>query len=710
MLCRSPLLCLLCVAGGFAADEPPLPWRWSNPVPHGNNVYDQAFRNGTYWQVTDRGQVYASGNRVHWSLVATGTTNTLRGIAFADPHVIVCGAVGTLLRGTLAEGFATEPVSPPTTDWLEAVAVSPGVAVAVGDNAAIYRSQAGGPWQRVTGLSFTNWLRGVAFGNNTFVAVGENGRIATSTNGESWRTRSSGTTSNLNRVFFVDGTFFVVGDAGTLLTSANSGANWQQTTTGTTGDLYTFAQGTPSGGSRQPWQLLAGENTLLLRSAPNGPWRDQLGAGSPLPAPTWPYYAAVWDGDTFLVSGRTGMLVESLDFGSNDELLWFETFESPRDWLWEVKALPDQYLAVGDRGTILSSANGITWYREGVPTGLENTLLLGLGGNTNLVVVAGSEGRLMWSQSDIVNILETNTLVELSDCLWRTNTVVATNQMDLLGLVWTAVEPRPTTNTLQGVCERDGLIVVVGDQGTILTTTNGSDWSRYLVPEAPNLSSVAAWPGGFIATGDRGAIHASEDAITWHARTSGTTNWVYRVRPTSEGFLAVGQNGLILTSPDGFEWTQRSSGTTAWLTDIAQVGDRHYVSGAQGTLLTSTNGVEWRPLPIQTAKSLYGLAARRGQLLTVGVEGLIMRALPDAWKDVEIIDYKHFECDQSRVDFLRFAGRIEQRFGLECSADLVQWKHVSDFTFDEEEFSYWLVRTNSSAIPSEFFRTVPKGP
>ncbi|MCZ7637524.1 MAG: hypothetical protein M5U12_16715 [Verrucomicrobia bacterium] len=506
-------------------------------MPHGNNVYDQAFRNGTYWQVTDRGQVYASGNRVHWSLVATGTTNTLRGIAFADPHVIVCGAVGTLLRGTLAEGFATEPVSPPTTDWLEAVAVSPGVAVAVGDNAAIYRSQAGGPWQRVTGLSFTNWLRGVAFGNNTFVAVGENGRIATSTNGESWRTRSSGTTSNLNRVFFVDGTFFVVGDAGTLLTSANSGANWQQTTTGTTGDLYTFAQGTPSGGSRQPWQLLAGENTLLLRSAPNGPWRDQLGAGSPLPAPTWPYYAAVWDGDTFLVSGRTGMLVESLDFGSNDELLWFETFESPRDWLWEVKALPDQYLAVGDRGTILSSANGITWYREGVPTGLENTLLLGLGGNTNLVVVAGSEGRLMWSQSDIVNILETNTLVELSDCLWRTNTVVATNQMDLLGLVWTAVEPRPTTNTLQGVCERDGLIVVVGDQGTIPTTTNGSDWSRYLVPEAPNLSSVAAWPGGFIATGDRGAIHASEDAITWHARTSGTTNWVYRVRPTSRRVL-----------------------------------------------------------------------------------------------------------------------------------------------------------------------------
>lgn len=499
MLCRAPLLWLLCVAGGFAAEEAPLPWRWSNPLPHGNNVYDQAFRNGTYWQVTDRGQVYASANRVQWNLVTSGTTNTLRGIAFADPHVILCGAMGTILRGSRDEGFATEPVSPPTTDWLEAVAASPGVAVAVGDNAAIYRSAAGGPWQRVTGLSFTNWLRGVAFGNNTFVAVGENGRIATSTNGESWRTRSSEATSDLNRVFFVDGTFYAVGDAGTLLTSVNSGADWQQTTTGTTKDLYTFAQGTPSAGSRQPWQLLAGENTLLLRSAPNGPWRDQLGAGSPLPAPTWPYYATVWDGDTFLVSGRTGMLVESLDFGSNDELLWFETFGSPRDWLWEIKALPDQYLAVGDRGTILSSANGITWYREGVPTGLENTLLLGVGGNTNLVVVAGSEGRLMWSKSDLVNVLETNTLVEFSDCLWRTNTVVATNQMDLLGLVWTAVESRPTTNTLQGVCERDGLVVVVGDQGTVLTTTNGSDWSRYLVSGAPNFSSVAAWPGGFIA-------------------------------------------------------------------------------------------------------------------------------------------------------------------------------------------------------------------
>ena len=710
MFRRLPLLLLLCAAGGIAAEEPPLPWRWSNPLPHGNNVYDMAFRNGTYWQVTDRGQVYASGNRFQWSLISSGTTNALRGMAFADPQVIFCGAGGTLLRGSLTDGFEVEPLSPPTTDWLEAVAVSPSAAVAVGDNAAIYRSAAGGPWQRATGLSFTDWLRGVAFGDNTFVAVGENGRIATSTDGRSWRTRSSGTTSNLNRVFFVDGTFVVVGDAGMLLTSVNAGTNWHQTTTGTTGDLYSFAQGTPPGDSRQPWQLLAGDNTLLLRSAPSGPWHDQLGAGSPLPAPTWPYYAAVWDGDTFLVSGRTGMLVESLDFDSNDELLWFETFASPRDWLWEVQALPDQYLAVGDRGTILTSADGIDWFREGVPTELENTLLLGVGGSTNLVVVAGSEGRLMWSASELVNVLETNTLVGFSNCEWWTNTVVATNQMDLLGLVWKAVDPRPTTNTLQGVCERDGLIVVVGDQGTILTSTNGSDWNRHLVSGAPNFSSVAAWPGGFVATGDRGAIHASEDAITWHARTSGTTNWVYRVRPALEGLLAVGQNGLILTSPDGLEWTQRSSGTTAWLTDVTQVGGRYYISGAQGTLLTSTNRVEWQPLAVQTSKSFYGLAARRGQLLAVGVEGSILRALPEAWKDVEIIDYQHVECENKRVDHLRFAGRLEQMFALESSVDLTEWKHVSDFTFEEEELVYWLVRTNSSVIPTEFFRTVPKGP
>jgi hypothetical protein len=710
MLCRPSFLWCVFMAGAVAAEDPPMPWRWSNPLPHGNNVYDQAVRDGTYWQVTDRGQVYASSDRLHWNLVASGTTNALRGIAFTDAQVILCGAAGTLLRGSLADGFDLEPLSPPTTDWLEAVAASPNVAVAVGDNAAIYRSTGSGAWLRVTGLSFSNWLRGVAFGNNTFVAVGEDGHIATSADGTSWLQRSSGTTSALNRVFFVEDKFVAVGDAGSMLISLDSGANWQRITTGTSVDLYGFAEGTPPIGSRQPWQLLVGDNAMLLRSAPDGSWNDQLGDGSPMPAPVWPYYAAVWDGERFVVAGQTGMVIQSLDFGANSELLWFESSGSARDWLWDVVALPEQYLAVGDRGTVLSSADGINWFREGVPKALEDTLLLGVGGTTNLVVAAGSDGGLMWSQSEIVNILETNTVIDFIDCSLEAKPVVQTNQMDLLGLVWHAVDPRPTTNTLQGVCERDGLFVVVGDQGTILSSTNGSNWTRQVVAAAPNFSSVTAWAGGFLATGDRGAIYASEDGRTWQARTSGTTNWVYRVRATPAGLVAVGQNGLLLTSPDGVEWTTRSTGTMAWLTDVAHVEGQYCVSGAQGTLLSSADGIDWQPLPIQTGKSLYGLGARRGQLLAVGVEGLIMRALPTALDDVQVVDYKHCICDQSHADYFRFAGRIEQKFGLEASTNLTAWQPVADFVFAEEQLDYWLVRTNSPRPASEFFRTIPKAP
>ncbi|MBE7501252.1 MAG: hypothetical protein HS113_13290 [Verrucomicrobiales bacterium] len=57
-------------------------------------------------------------------------------------------------------------------------------------------------------------------------------------------------------------------------------------------------------------------------------------------------------------------------------------------------------------------------------------------------VVASGDGRLMWSASEGGNVVETNTLVDFSDCLWQTNVVVQTSR-DLLGMVWKIGETAP---------------------------------------------------------------------------------------------------------------------------------------------------------------------------------------------------------------------------------------------------------------------------
>lgn len=697
-------LALIFYARPAAGGEPA--WRWSNPRPHGNNIYDLAWRDGEYWQVGDRGRIYVSTNRFTWTGVPSGTSRALRGIAFFGDSVVIGGEAGTLLRGTRAAGFQPATLSPPTTDWLEGVAASPGPLVAVGDNAAVYRSTDGGAtWQRVTGLPFSDWLRSVAWGGNTFVAVGEGGLIATSPDGQSWTRRNSGVTTALNRVVWREGVFYAVGDNGRLLWSLNQGVNWTRQSLGITNNLYTYAQAdTPTGLPR----LVAGENALLLKPTLLDNWTDQLGNLVPLPAPRWDYYAAVWDGARFLVGGRTGLMVESLE--SLSTTLWFEESDSPRDWLWEVLALPERYIAVGDRARVLTSDNGVDWWSETVPDSLTNTVFLGLGGASHLVVAVGSAGSLMYSRVATTNLVLTNTVVEFADCAWTTNTHVSTHVVNLLGLRWTALEPRPTTNTLQGVAYHAGRWVVVGDAGTVLTGADDLTWQHTSLPGQPPLSGAAGSDAGWVVTGRGGVIFSSPDALTWTPRASGTTNWIFRVRWLGDRFVAVGQNGTLLTSPDGLAWTPHATGTTAWLNDVLLLAGRYFVGGTQGTLLTSTNASEWTALEGITGKSLYGLAGRGLQLVTVGVEGIILRAPLEPLPPAQILGYEHRECPDARVDRFRLRGTVDQRVALEVSEDLRTWRRVGAFEFDNGQLEPELIRTNPPPARTEFFRWIPAAP
>jgi hypothetical protein len=637
----------------YAANLSPR-WRWSNPRPHGANIFDSVLSFGLTVQVAERGQIFTSEDAFFWQPRESGTTVALRAVTFFGDRLVVTGENGTVVYGDSLDDFHVISLS--TADWLEGVAASPSLLVAVGDNAAIYTSADGVSWRRQS-PPFSNWLRSVAHGSaaGVFVAVGEDGVIGISDNGTNWMRRNSGTAQNLNRVVWLKDRFIAVGEGGTCLESS-TGMTWTQVVSGATNDLYAAA------GSADTL-LLAGDSDVRFRSsvANSSPWSNEIDATKASPAPNWFYRSALWEGEAssdhgfYLLAGRTGVVAQGSRTNSGP-MNWLTPYTSIRNWLWDVLSLPNFYVAVGDRGNVFTSPNGIEWDLELVPNSVTNSVLLGVGGTTNALLAVGNKGSMIFSPNTLTNLVITNS-----------DGTIATNEISTFGVIWNAIEPRPTTNDLQGVAVFGGLFLAVGGNGTILTSPNGTNWTRQISGTSAFLSSIEVFPGGLVIVGDRGTILTSTNGTSWTARSSGTTNWVYRVRYLSGTLVAVGENGTILTSPTGAIWTKRTSGTTAWLNDAELVGDTHFIAGNQGTVLASTNTSDWIDLGTLTQKSLYGLATRNGQLVAVGVEGVIIRSqIVPILDPVRFLDFAH----TSEHNLFLVAGQPDQRFTIDRNRDL----------------------------------------
>ncbi|MBI5384792.1 MAG: hypothetical protein HZA90_08890 [Verrucomicrobia bacterium] len=637
----------------------PLNWRWSNPAPHGANILDMTYStNGLAVQVGERGQIFTSTDFDLWIPRDSHTTRSLRGVAFFGGRLVVTAESGTVL-------FADDPaeffvVNLGTTDWLESVAASTNLLVAVGDNAAIYTSTNAVSWQRRS-VSFTTWLRSVAWGAPGFVTVGENGFIASSANGTNWTQRASGVSQHLNRVAWIGNQFWAVGDSGKVLTSA-TGTTWSPQTSGATNSLFAAA-------GRAALEVVAGEKAVRLHDGLT--WTNQLGAGQLYPPPPWNYYASVWDGGGFWLGGASGMLVEGYKTNATSQTFWGEVGTSVRDWLWAVLRTPSFYLAAGDRAVVLTSGNGVDWDLLPVPNSVTNATFLGVGATAgDHYFVLGTAGAMLRSTN---------------------------------GATWDAISPRPATNDLQGFTSRGNLLLASGSRGTILTSIDGTNWSRRTTPTTTFLSGLETFPGGFVASGDNGALLTSTNGTNWSAVSTGTTNWFYRVRWLNGVLLAVGENGALRTSTNGTAWTPQTSGTSEWLTDAAFVDGAWFAVGTAGAVVASTNLTTWTNIGTLTRKSLFGIAATASQLVAVGGEGVILRA--QVVPDLTPVSFVSYTRSSSRNVFL-LGGRPDQRIQMLRSTTLTNWTPDIQLEFLDGTGTLLFLENQPPGLPYEFYRAV----
>lgn len=164
------------------------------------------------------------------------------------------------------------------------------------------------------------------------------------------------------------------------------------------------------------------------------------------------------------------------------------------------------------------------------------------------------------------------------------------------GNTWSLL-PSVTTATLNaGSGSPDGPAWVVGDNGTILRTVDGTMWTHVETGTNVDLYGIAELDlMNLYVVGEGGTILRSTDAgLSWTPQSSGTTQTLRAIsisEANSSRLIAVGLGGTVLRSTDsGNSWCYLNVTTTDLYAAEAVNNTEFFVGGAGGLLLRTTNG------------------------------------------------------------------------------------------------------------------------
>lgn len=184
-------------------------------------------------------------------------------------------------------------------------------------------------------------------------------------------------------------------------------------------------------------------------------------------------------------------------------------------------------------------------------------------------------------------------------------------------------QPRTSgvTVPLWSVAHGDGQWVAVGEQGTILTSTDGATWTprtsgfptRWLVGVGYGTPNGT---GLWVAVGESGLILTSPDAVTWTARRTAGTR-INAVTYGNGSFVAADDAGSTYYSLDGITWNGSFFGARSTFVRGLVYGAPHFVTTGLSGIVTTYDGVS-STLRVSGAPQLQGVAYGRRLYLATG--------------------------------------------------------------------------------------------
>jgi hypothetical protein len=501
------------------------------------------------------------------------------------------------------------------------------------------------PWQWVNPLPTGQPLLAVTFGDEGYVAVGGFGTIVRSPDGASWATRTSGTKAALYGVAWSGREYVAVGASGEALRSWDS-RTWTRQVSGTTETLRAVA-----------WagrEFIAVGDTSTVIGSPDGTQWASLD-----PPGQYRYAGVASDGAVVVVVGEgqsggpsgfdSGFAVVTI---RNEDGTWTGPTRPPGGGLKAAIWTGTQFVAVGGRGTILTSADGSAWTDRSL--WMDQAIVSVAWNGTDLVAVT-EFGRVLTSRDG-----QTWTVRSLGDVpaqiyylaplaiVWGANEwAVVGGYWEASAIILTSADAVEWTSRTSGVIGGSSDIVWAGDRflaaaGTkvVMGSADGRRWTGHDVGVGSGIYKLA-WNGRLFVGVGNGEIATSPDGLNWTLRQGPEWNEVlWDVIWANGRFVAVGSQhsgeyGLVLTSFDGINWYRSLVDGIEMIKGVAWSGRRFVAVGqaplaSGGMSLTSNYGLQWSgPTPIYGSSAPSAVACGGGRCVAVG--GGTMIVSPDGY-------------------------------------------------------------------------------
>ncbi|MFO1502114.1 MAG: hypothetical protein U1G07_27700 [Verrucomicrobiota bacterium] len=604
------------------------------------DISSVAFGNGTFALVTLGGGVQLSTDGINWSAssLSVGSSFSYGGVEFANGRFLFYGGStitpspdgktpaggGTAAIGDVMIGQSNNP----------RVVYGNGVYVLGGSTGLAYSSD-GNSWNKaaVPGLR----IEALAFGNGLFVVYDSAKNIWTSSDGAHW-TFASRFDVAARSIAYGLGRFVAVGQE---LRTSTDGLRWVRLDEDQLLPNFTVTD----------WVVDRGTARLNV-------YHDQYNAtdpavGPPEISPVRGVYLPAVSSVGSLWVGDAGFIYYYVSSSPNIQNGYgFGPKLTDKTLRAAVGLTPERGYISGDAGVLIrvdrsNSLRGPTFELVESPTAADL-----LSGARNILVGAG--GTIL-------------------------------RNADPQGKEWTTV-PAGTSATLRHVAlydYDDGLakewFIVVGDDGTILTSSDGAAWTKResgthvrLVGSAYAPSTV---PRRFFVAGEDGSLLESTDGVAWTARAPlpistplrtfqrersgglsritglGTHQVVEDIFPpdgvTNTGFFAITSalhgvrladltgaalgngrwvvvgGGVSATSPDGNHWISRQQ--TADFEGVAFGAGRFVAVSIEGKIASSGDGLSWAYQSVAPGgRAFHAVAYGGGRFAAVGAQGLIM--------------------------------------------------------------------------------------
>ncbi|MDQ5920156.1 MAG: trimeric autotransporter adhesin, partial [Pseudomonadota bacterium] len=363
--------------------------------------------------------------------------------------------------------------------------------------------------------------------NNNYVITLANGSIYTTPNpATTTYTKRSSNSTKLNKLVYANninnGTFFALGDTGINLTATDPNSTW--TSNPTLLDQYGYEL-TTEGACFDGSSVWVTNYEDILKTNDGKTWFT--------PA----LQSITKNGNSYLAVDNQGYIYYSTDLTK-----WSQQNNPTKNVLNSIYcAEPNTCFAVGNNGTILKSTDGKTWEQLDSKTAANLNSMVCKDGYCLIVGGSGST---------------------------NSGTVLNSNNYTS----WTASSTTLATSNLKGIAfynkNNTNIYIAVGDNGSIFTSVDGSNWSLGSSTINKNLNAVSCGNTGCVAVGNQATILYSLDANSWSVVSAPTAVSQYDLLSiTYNKIFVIGGSGNVLlysSIPDDNLYFKVSMSTFSW--------------------------------------------------------------------------------------------------------------------------------------------------